>query len=85
MQANELQQVLESKLTDCQVIVNGDDGRHFEVIAIGEVFATLSPVKKQQYVYSGLNELISSGAVHAVQIRTYTPEQWKDIESLRVG
>ncbi len=85
MQASELQKVLENALTDCQVIVQGDDGRHFEVTAIGEVFASLNPVKKQQYVYSGLNELIASGEVHAVQIRTFTPDQWKDAEKLRVG
>ncbi|WP_028303256.1 BolA family protein [Oceanospirillum maris] len=85
MQASELQNILESKLTDCDVIVQGDDGRHFEIIVIGEVFASLNPVKKQQYVYSGLNELIASGDVHAVQIRTFTTEQWKDAEQLRVG
>ncbi|MAC45627.1 BolA family protein [Oceanospirillum beijerinckii] len=85
MQASELQKILEDAMTDCQVIVQGDDGRHFEVIAIGEVFASLKPVQKQQYVYAGINDLISSGVVHAVQIRTYTPEQWKDAEQLRVG
>ena len=86
MQASELQKFLDSKLTDCEVIVQGDDGRHFEVIVIGEVFASLTPVKKQQHVYgTGLNDLIASGEVHAVQIRTYTPEQWKDAAQLRVG
>ncbi len=85
MQASELQNILESKLTDCEVMVQGDDGRHFEIIVVGEVFASLTPVKKQQYVYSGLNDLIASGDVHAVQIRTFTPDQWKDAAQLRVG
>lgn len=85
MQASELQKVLEEKLSDCEFIVQGDDGRHFEVIAIGEVFASLTPVKKQQHVYSGLNDLIASGALHAVQIRTYTPAQWEDAKQLHVG
>jgi len=85
MQASELQNILESKLTDCEVMVQGDDGRHFEIIVVGEVFASLTAVKKQQYVYSGLNDLIASGDVHAVQIRTFTPDQWKDAAQLRVG
>lgn len=85
MQASELQNILESKLTDCEVMVQGDDGRHFEIIVVGEVFSSLTPVKKQQYVYSGLNDLIASGDVHAVQIRTFTPDQWKEAAQLRVG
>lgn len=85
MQASELQNILQSKLPDCEVMVQGDDGRHFEIIVIGEAFASLTPVKKQQYVYAGLNDLIASGDVHAVQIRTFTPDQWKDASQLRVG
>jgi len=36
----------------------------------------LNPVKKQQLVYGALSDEIASGVIHAVNMRTYTPEQW---------
>jgi len=32
-------------------------------------------VKRQQLVYASLGDLISSGAIHAVNIRTMTPAE----------
>ncbi len=46
------------------------------MVAVGEVFAGLSPVKRQQLIYGALSEEIASGALHAVSIKTYTPAQW---------
>jgi len=37
----------------------------------------LRPVQKQQLVYGALKECIADGSVHAVNIRTFTPEQWQ--------
>lgn len=53
------------------------DGSHFSVIVVGEVFATMSRVKKQQSVYAPLNQWIASGEIHALSIKAFTPEQWK--------
>ena len=45
---------------------------------IGEVFAGLSPVKKQQLVYGALSEEFASGSIHAVdQLVTLTPAEWQ--------
>ena len=49
----------------------------FSLIAVGERFAELSPVKRQQVIYGALSEEIASGALHAVSIKTYTPAQWQ--------
>jgi len=75
MQADEVKQILEQQLEGCTAYTEGE-GCDFQVTVVGEVFAGLSPVKKQQLVYGCLNEQIASGAIHAVTIKTYTPEQW---------
>jgi len=80
MAPEELQTILQSQLVDCEVKVSGD-GYHYEVVAIGERFAGLSPVKKQQAVYGCISDLIVDGTVHAVTIKTYTPEQWSDLNN----
>ncbi len=79
MQAAEVKQLIEQQLDGCEAITAGE-GCDFQVSVVGEVFAGLSPVKKQQLVYGCLTEQISSGAIHAVTIKTYTPEQWQSLQ-----
>ncbi len=75
MQVNDIQALIESAIPDCQAEVQ-IDGSHIAVNAISPAFAGLNAVKKQQLVYAGLQEAIASGAIHAVHIKTYTPEEW---------
>ncbi len=75
MQTEQVKALLQEQLTDCDVTVSGD-GSHFDVTIIGDVFAGLRPVKKQQLVYAVLNEHIASGAIHAVNMRLYTRDEW---------
>ncbi len=58
------------------------DGANVNIIAVGEVFASLSRVKSQQMVYKPLKPLIADGTLHAVSIKTYTPEAWERDEKL---
>lgn len=60
-----------------EVYVMSDDGSHFQVIAVGELFAELSRVKKQQVIYAPLSEFIADNRIHALSIKTYTPTEWQ--------
>ncbi len=77
MHADEVKALLDAGLENCEVQVQGE-GSHFDILVVGEIFAGLRPVKKQQIVYAVLNEHIASGAIHAVNIRTLTPAEWQD-------
>ncbi len=77
MSPDDLEKKIQAALPDCQVSVTGD-GYHYQVVAIGDVFEGMSPVKKQQLVYAPINDLIVDGTVHAVSIKTYTQKQWAD-------
>lgn len=68
----ELKQLLESSLEGCDIDVSLE-GNHLTVTAVGEVFAGLRPVKRQQMVYAPLNELIADGTIHAVNINASAP------------
>ena len=68
--------LVEAHFGGCEVIVQGE-GNRYDVTVIGDVFAGLRPVKKQQLVYAALNDQISDGSIHAVNIATYTPEEWQ--------
>lgn len=59
-----------------EVYVSGE-GSHFQIIAVGDVFAGMMPVKRQQMVYKPLADLIADGTLHAISIKTYTPDVWQ--------
>ncbi len=80
MDAMQIKQTIESKLDDVEVMPSGE-GCNFSVTVIGEVFAGMAPVKKQQLVYACVNEHIANGSIHALTIKAYTPDQWKTINA----
>ena len=77
MQAEEVKTLLTQGLENCEVTVSGE-GSHFDILVVGEVFAGLRPVPRQQLVYAVLNEQIADGSIHAVNIRTHTAQEWQD-------
>ncbi|RIY31249.1 hypothetical protein CKF54_07090 [Psittacicella hinzii] len=53
------------------------EGNHLKIVAVSASFAEMSTLKKQQYIMRATKTFLSSGEVHAVHIKTYTPEEWK--------
>jgi len=76
LDASQITTELNAKLSDCQVTVEGGDGKYL-VTVIGDVFEGLNAVKRQQTIYKILNEHITSGAIHAVtmSLKTVTESQ----------
>ena len=83
MTPEEVQEMIAAGLPDCEVKVSGD-GSHFEAIVIGDIFDGLSLVKKQQKVYATLGDKITSGEVHALTIKTFTPVEYEKAQKLQV-
>ncbi len=74
MDASEITTVLDAELSDCQVTVDGGDGKYL-VTVVGDVFEGLNAVKRQQTIYKILNEHITSGAIHAVTMNLMTANE----------
>lgn len=75
MQPQDVKRLIEEGLADCEARVTGD-GSHFEAVVISPGFEGLSPIAKQRMVYAAVNAKIASGELHALSIKTYTPEEW---------
>lgn len=76
MDAATVKSLLQAKLEGCEIFVEGE-GDRYNITVVGELFADMRPVKKQQLVYAGLADQIAAGSIHAVNIKTFTPEQWQ--------
>ncbi len=76
MNAQILQELIAKHLPEAIVMVSGDDGAHFEALVVTTAFIGLSPVKQHQLVYQALGERMRE-EIHALALRTMTPEQWQ--------
>jgi len=83
MEVSEIKTLIEKGLEGVEAKVTGD-GSHYEAIVVGECFNGLSMVAQQKMVYATLNDHITSGAIHALTIKTYTPEQWKKANQFQI-
>lgn len=75
MQPVEIKALLQQSIAGSEVEVSVE-GSHVHLVVVSPAFEGLGPVKRQQLVYAALAEQISSGAIHAVHMKTFTPEQW---------
>ena len=78
MDPNEIKQIIESGLAARHVEVSGD-GRHFEAIVVSDSFAGKSMIQQHRLVYATLGERFDTEMVHALSIRTYTPQEWERV------
>jgi acid stress-induced BolA-like protein IbaG/YrbA len=76
MNANDVKSILEAQLVSCDIKVEVD-GSHVNIIAIGDIFDGKRTVQRQQLVYAALQEHIASGVIHAVNMKTYSPQEWQ--------
>lgn len=77
MQVNDIKQLIESGIADCEAFIEGDDGTHFQGVIISPEFAGKSMVQQHQLVYQALGSKMGN-EIHALSIQTYTPEQWQE-------
>jgi len=76
LELSEIEQLINDALTLDELHVTFD-GSQCKVIAVADMFAEMSRVKRQQAVYAPLSAAISENKIHAVTIKTFTKEQWK--------
>lgn len=80
MEATEVKQLIEAGIEGAEARVAGA-GDRFDLIVIADHFDGLSKVRRQQAVYGCINHLMADNTIHAVNIQTYTCEQWQTAQS----
>jgi len=76
MQASDIRQMIETGLQGSQVEVTGD-GTHFDAVVVHAGFAGKPMLEQHRMVYATLGDKMETEAIHALSIRTFTPEQWE--------
>ncbi|MHB0992066.1 MAG: BolA family protein [Burkholderiales bacterium] len=61
----------------CDLVQVAGDGEHFEAIIVSAAFAGKNRVQQHQLVYRALGDRMKA-EIHALSMKTYTPEQWAE-------
>ncbi|MBE9139224.1 BolA family transcriptional regulator [Nodosilinea sp. LEGE 07088] len=70
--------MIQAGLPDAKVEVQDltGGGDHYQVVVVSSQFAGRSLVQQHQLVYGAVREAMSSEAIHALALKTYTPDDW---------
>jgi len=80
-EADEIKRLIETAIAGASARVNDDAGdkEHFSAEVVAEAFVGIGLVKQHQLVYRALGTRMGN-EIHALQLKTYTPDQWNKKE-----
>ena len=66
--------IITDHISGAQATVEGD-GYKYHATIVSDAFKDLNTMKRHQLVYAALNDVITSGDLHALTIKAYTPDE----------
>jgi acid stress-induced BolA-like protein IbaG/YrbA len=76
MQAEQLQALISQNLICNHIEVDGD-GRHWSAVIVSPEFEGKRLIQRHQRVYATLGNRMHTDEVHALSMKTYTPQEWE--------
>ena len=78
MSPQQVEEMIKIQLPDALVQVQDltGGGDHYQVTVVSSQFANKGLVQQHQLVYGALKQAMSSEAIHALALKTYTPDAW---------
>ena len=66
-----------NKLADVSFTKATNEGTHYHLIIVANVFLNKTKMQRQQWVYNHLKEYIINGEIHALTMQTWTEAEWE--------
>lgn len=76
MRTDEVVTLIKGGFPDAELLIEGEDCS-FAVVVISPAFAGQTLLKKQQSVLATVSESLATGALHAMTVKCYTPDEWQ--------
>ncbi|HEY9753040.1 MAG TPA: BolA family transcriptional regulator [Coleofasciculaceae cyanobacterium] len=75
---DQVEAMIKAELPDAQVQVQDltGGGDHYQVTVVSSVFEGKGLVQQHQLVYGAVRQAMSTEAIHALAVKTYTPQTW---------
>jgi acid stress-induced BolA-like protein IbaG/YrbA len=71
----EVKRLIEAGIPESEAFVSGD-GCNMEATVVSSTFSGKSLLQKQRMVMAPVKPQVESGEIHALAIKTFTPEEW---------
>jgi acid stress-induced BolA-like protein IbaG/YrbA len=81
MDPKEIEELIHRNLPAARVAVRTDGMGHYEAVVVSSEFAGKRSLARHQLVYGALGEIVGR-EIHALALRTFTPEEWQTAESV---
>ncbi len=82
MKVEELRSLIEKALPGARVEVRDftGGGDHFEATVVSEAFTGKGLLERHRMVYTPLREAMAVERIHALTLKTYTPEEFDQVK-----
>ncbi len=82
MLKNEIKKTIETSVPNstAHILDPNNDGQHFQAIVISPIFEGMMLVKQHQMVMNALKNAFTE-SVHALGLKTFTPQKWNDVKN----
>ena len=79
MDPAEVERLIEQGMEGAKADVTGD-GRHFDAVVVSERFEGMNRIQRHQLVFAAVKQHLSDDAIHALSLKTYTPDDWARLQ-----
>ncbi|MBF2086174.1 BolA family protein [Thermoleptolyngbya sp. C42_A2020_037] len=75
---SQVEAMIKEAMPDAQVQIQDltGGGDHYQAIVVSSAFEGKSLIQQHQLVYRAVGPAMASEAIHALSLKTYTPESW---------
>lgn len=82
--SQQVEAMIKENLPDAEVQLQDltGGGDHYQAIVVSSAFAGKTLVQQHQLVYGALKSAMATEAIHALALKTYTPEAWSSAKAV---
>jgi acid stress-induced BolA-like protein IbaG/YrbA len=75
---SQVESMIKATLPDAQIQIQDltGGGDHYQVVVVSSEFDGKGLVQQHQMVYGAVKQAMSTEAIHALSVKTYTPQLW---------
>jgi acid stress-induced BolA-like protein IbaG/YrbA len=79
---DQLTDLIKAGLPDADVQVQDltGGGDHYQAVVISSLFTGKNLIKQHQLVYGAVQQAMATDQIHALALKTYTPQEWAELE-----
>lgn len=85
MNTNDMKSVIEAAISTDFVLIESADNVHFYATVVSSAFEGLSKIRQHKIIMDLFHDAIADESIHALSIKTFTPQKWQQLQTDNSG